>query len=235
VVTIVDLDHHAEFGSRAEVEALFDAWLREVPEVVRGWELEAVDFELAVPGDHNRRNAAAALAALELAGGVAGRSCGRARVVRGRRPAFELVGEAAACASTTTTRTTRRSCAPRSRRATASGRRPRARALPAAPVLAHAPFRARARRRAGRRDVVAVTDVYPAAEQPLDGVTGKLVVDALCDARPGFAPGWTPARGRRPFLAATRAARRRRPSRSGAGDVDRRARARSWTRSEARA
>jgi len=24
-------------------------------------------------------------------------------------------------------------------------------------------------------------------------VTGKLVVDALCDARPGFAPGWTPA------------------------------------------
>ena len=42
-------------------------------------------------------------------------------------------------------------------------------------------------------DVVAVTDVYPAREQPLEGVTGKLVVDALCDARPGFAPGWTPA------------------------------------------
>ena len=68
VVTNVDLDHHATFGSRAEVERLFEEWLADVPEVVRGWELEPVDFELAVPGEHNRRNAAAALAALELAG-----------------------------------------------------------------------------------------------------------------------------------------------------------------------
>ncbi len=42
VVTNVDLDHHAEFGSRAEVEELFARWLAEVPEVVRGWELEPV-------------------------------------------------------------------------------------------------------------------------------------------------------------------------------------------------
>ena len=41
-------------------------------------------------------------------------------------------------------------------------------------------------------DVVAVADVYPAREAPVPGVTGKLVVDALCDARPGLAPGWTP-------------------------------------------
>src|SRR6266536_1905436 len=45
VVTNVDLDHHATFGSRAEVEALFESWLAEVPEVVRGWELEPVSFE----------------------------------------------------------------------------------------------------------------------------------------------------------------------------------------------
>ena len=35
VVTNVDLDHHSEFASRAEVEELFQRWLAEVPEVVR--------------------------------------------------------------------------------------------------------------------------------------------------------------------------------------------------------
>src|SRR6185312_15828209 len=49
VVLNVDLDHHATFGLLAE-------------------ELEPVAFELQLPGEHNRRNAAAALAALELAG-----------------------------------------------------------------------------------------------------------------------------------------------------------------------
>ena len=67
VLLNVDLDHHTTFGSRAEVEAFFEDWLREVPHVVRAEELEPVELELAVPGDHNRRNAAAALAALELA------------------------------------------------------------------------------------------------------------------------------------------------------------------------
>ena len=68
VVTNLDLDHHAEFGSRAEVAELFERWLAEVPEAVRGWELAPVEVELGVPGEHNRRNAAAALAALSLAG-----------------------------------------------------------------------------------------------------------------------------------------------------------------------
>src|SRR3954469_21178689 len=64
----VDLDHHATFGTRAEVSELFDSWLAHVPHVVRAEELEPVAFELAVAGEHNRRNAAAAIAALELAG-----------------------------------------------------------------------------------------------------------------------------------------------------------------------
>ena len=50
VVTNVELDHHSTFGSAAEVEAMFDGWLAEVPQVVRGWELEPVSFELALPG-----------------------------------------------------------------------------------------------------------------------------------------------------------------------------------------
>ena len=74
-------------------------------------------------------------------------------------------------------------------------------------------------------DVVAVSDVYPARERPLEGVTGKLVVDALCDARPGFAPGWAP-----PLDDSVRfLVRRARPGdlvlTVGAGDVDRAARA----------
>ena len=70
-------------------------------------------------------------------------------------------------------------------------------------------------------DVVAVADVYPAREAPIAGVTGKLVVDALCDARPGFAPGWTP----RLEDGAAFLAHRARPGdvvvTIGAGDVDR--------------
>ena len=51
VVTNLDLDHHAEFGSRAEVAELFERWLAEVPEAVRGWELAPVEVELRVPGE----------------------------------------------------------------------------------------------------------------------------------------------------------------------------------------
>ena len=60
---------------------------------MRGWELEPVELALAVPGEHNRANAAAALAALELAG-VARDEAERALAGFtgvGRR--FELVGE----------------------------------------------------------------------------------------------------------------------------------------------
>jgi UDP-N-acetylmuramate--alanine ligase len=34
--------------------------------------------------------------------------------------------------------------------------------------------------------------VYPAREEPLDGVTGRLVVDRLCERRPGMPIAWTP-------------------------------------------
>src|SRR3954470_4193417 len=68
VLLNVDLDHHTTFGSRTEVESFFEGWLRGVPQVVRAEELEPVRLEVGVPGEHNRRSAAAALAALELAG-----------------------------------------------------------------------------------------------------------------------------------------------------------------------
>jgi UDP-N-acetylmuramate--alanine ligase len=93
VVTNVELDHHAAFGSTAELQAFFDEWLSAAPHVVRGWELEPVPFGLAVPGEHNRLNAAAALAALDLTGvGPAEAEAALARF-EGVDRRLELVGE----------------------------------------------------------------------------------------------------------------------------------------------
>jgi len=92
VVTNVELDHHTTYASEAELAVFFDDWLARAPLTVRGWELEPVDLALSVPGEHNRRNAAAAVAALELAGvrrDDAERAISRFAGV-GRR--FELVG-----------------------------------------------------------------------------------------------------------------------------------------------
>ncbi|HEX2149700.1 MAG TPA: UDP-N-acetylmuramate--L-alanine ligase [Actinomycetota bacterium] len=41
-------------------------------------------------------------------------------------------------------------------------------------------------------DVVVVTDVYGAREDPVPGVTGKLIVDALWDSAPGLKVAYTP-------------------------------------------
>src|SRR5439155_11996574 len=47
VLLNIDLDHHTEFASKAEVEELFEDWLAHVPEVVRGEELAPVALALA--------------------------------------------------------------------------------------------------------------------------------------------------------------------------------------------
>jgi UDP-N-acetylmuramate--alanine ligase len=220
VLTNVDLDHHATFGSRVEVERLFERWLADVPEVVRGWELEPADGELLVPGDHNRQNAAAALAALELAGVPQGEAAAALTHFEGVGRRFQLVGEAggvkvyddyahnpakvAAALATARERTDGRVL-----------------------VLFQPHLFSRTRhlgRELGRElaaaDVVAVTDVYPAREQPAPGVTGKLVVDALSDARPGFAPGWTPRLEDGAGFVARRARAGDLVLTLGAGDVD---------------
>ena len=91
---------------------------RGVPKVVRGWELEPVSFALAVPGEHNRRNAACALAALELAEIAARGRRARARRLRGGRAALPARrGAWRRLRSTTTTATTRPRSRPRSQTA----------------------------------------------------------------------------------------------------------------------
>src|SRR5581483_5604992 len=93
VLTNVDLDHHSEFATRGAVEELFERWLSDVPHVVRGERLEPVALRLAVPGDHNRRNAAAALAALDAAGVPRSESARAIADFRGVGRRFELRGE----------------------------------------------------------------------------------------------------------------------------------------------
>jgi UDP-N-acetylmuramate--alanine ligase len=228
VVLNVDLDHHSEFGSRAEVEELLDRWLADVPEVVRGWELEPLETELAVPGEHNRRNAAAAVVALELVGVPRAEAVAALASFRGVGRRFELVGETRGVEVFDDYAHN-----PEKLRAALATARERSEARGKGRLLAlfqpHLFSRTRhlateLGRELAAADVAAVTEVYPAREQPVPGVTGKLVVDALSDARPGSSPGWMPRLedGAR-FLA-----RRARPGdvvlTIGAGDVDRAAR-----------
>jgi UDP-N-acetylmuramate--alanine ligase len=70
-------------------------------------------------------------------------------------------------------------------------------------------------------DLVAVTDVYPAREEPLEGVSGKLVVDRLTEVRPGMPVAWAPKIEQGAEIAAQRARAGDVVVTIGAGDVDR--------------
>ena len=219
VVTNVDLDHHAEFASRAEVASLFADWLAAAPKAVRGDELEPVQIELAVPGEHNRQNAAVALAAVELAGHsrdeaareLSGfRGASRRLETRGRAGGVDVVDSYAHH--------------PRELAADIAAARDGGRIL----VLFQPHLYSRTRHLArefgvalASADVVAVTDVYRAREQPVEGVTGKLVVDAVAETRPGMEIGWTPAVEDGARFLARRARSGDRVLTLGAGDVDR--------------
>lgn len=221
VVTNVDLDHHATFGSRAEVVELFERWLANVPAVVRGEELAPYDGQLAIAGEHNRRNAASALAALELAGVSREEAAGVLAEFRGAARRLEHRGEAggvgvyddyahhpAEIAATLD--------------ALRNGDGGRLLVLFQPHLYSRTRHLARELADAlAAADVVAVTDVYPAREEPIEGVTGKLVVDALAERRPGMLVGWTPSLedGVRFLAGLVRAGDR--VVTIGAGDVDR--------------
>jgi UDP-N-acetylmuramate--alanine ligase len=222
VLLNVDLDHHTTFGSRTEVESFFEGWLRGVPQVVRAEELEPVRLELRVPGEHNRRNAAAALAALELAG--VPRAEAEAVIVefRGAGRRLEPKGEANGVAVLDSYAHHPAELAAdlaAVREMAGSGRllalfQPHlySRTL----HLAHGFAAALA-----VADAVCVTEIYPAREEPLPGVTGRLIVDELARLRPGMPIGWAPSLDDAAVFLAAGA----RPGDTvltlGAGDVDR--------------
>jgi UDP-N-acetylmuramate--alanine ligase len=189
VVTNLELDHHTEFASLVELEDAFAGWTARAGAVVSG----AAPFAgtLAVPGEHNRRNAGAAVEALELAGvpraeaePVLARFAGTGRrfevsEVRGvtivddygHHPS-ELAATIAAIREVYPGRMLRVLFQPHLYSRTRHLARELGEALAAA-------------------DDVAVTDVYPARETPIEGVTGRLVVDALSDL--GRHAAWMPA------------------------------------------
>ncbi len=219
VVTNVDLDHHSEFASRAEVEQLFERWLAEVPQVVRGDALPPADVKLAVPGEHNRRNAAAALAALELAGVSPEEAGPHLAEFAGAGRRLERRGEAGGV-----TVLDDYAHHPAEIAATIAAVRNGGRVL----VLfqPHLPSRTRhlaheLGRALAAADVVAVTEIYQAREQPIEGVSGKLVVDAVADARPGMTLGWTPSIEEGASFVASHARPGDVALTVGAGDVDR--------------
>ena len=219
VVTNVDLDHHSEFASRAEVESLFAEWLGAAPLAVRGQELEPVELELGVPGAHNGRNAAVALAAVEAAGYSSEAAAEALRDFRGVGRRLERRGEAGGVAVIDSY-----AHHPSELAADIAASRDGGRVL----VLFQPHLYSRTRHLAqefgtalAAADAVAVTDVYPAREEPIEGVTGKLVVDAVADARPGMALAWTPTVEEGARFVAARARAGDRILTLGAGDVDR--------------
>jgi UDP-N-acetylmuramate--alanine ligase len=191
VLLNVDLDHHATFGSRAEVEALFEGWLEHVPNVVRAEDLQSVELALAVPGEHNRRNAAAALAALELAG--VARSDAESVIVEfegaGRR--LERRGEAGGVAVLDSYAHHPAELAADIAAVRNGGRvlalfQPHLYSRTVNLVHEFAVALASA-------DAVCVTEIYAAREEPLPGVSGRLIVEELARVRPGMPIAWTPA------------------------------------------
>lgn len=223
VITNVDLDHHSTFGSTAELEERFECWAAGIPKgrVVWGRDLEPLGLELAVVGEHNRLNAACALAALELAGferdgaaaALAGfRGAGRRLEERGEAGGVRLLDDYAHHpAEVAATLAAARDLA-------GGGRI----------VVLFQPHLYSRTRHVGRElgealaaaDAAVVTEIYGAREEPVPGMTGKLVADATAEARPGMPVGWAPALADAAGVAASLA----RPGglllTVGAGDVD---------------
>jgi UDP-N-acetylmuramate--alanine ligase len=219
VVTNVDLDHHSEFASRAEVDQLFEEWLADVPSVVRPEDLEPVDFKLAVPGEHNRLNAAAALAALGLVGISAPEAEPHLAEFTGASRRLEPRGEAGGV-----TVLDDYAHHPAEIAATIDAVRDGGRVL----VLFQPHLYSRTRHLVrdlatalATADVVAVTEIYGAREEPDAEVSGKLVVDALSEVRPGLTVGWTPSVEQGADFLAGRARPGDVALTVGAGDVDR--------------
>jgi UDP-N-acetylmuramate--alanine ligase len=191
VVTNVELDHHTTYGSEAELEAAFAQWTDGIETVIWGRDLQPVKLDLAVPGEHNRLNAACALAALEAID-VPREDAERAIAeFTGAHRRFEPAGEAGGVrlfddyghhpAEIAATLETARGTAQEGRVIALFQPHLYSRTFHLSSELAGALARA---------DIACVTDIYAAREDMLPGVSGKLLVDRLAELRPGMRVGW---------------------------------------------
>jgi UDP-N-acetylmuramate--alanine ligase len=214
VVTNVEMDHHTRWGSLAELHRAFRDFLAPAAAAVlpadggldslagAGDRLDfdaevpgPADLALAVPGRHNRENARAALAAIELAGLDAGAAAAALGDFPGVRRRLQLKGERGG-----TRVYDDYAHHPTEVRAALSALRELEPSHLIAVFQPHLYSRTKA---LGEEfgaaltlaDEVAVLDVYPAREQPLGelaGVSGLRVAQAAAERAGGRPVWWLP-------------------------------------------
>jgi UDP-N-acetylmuramate--alanine ligase len=250
VLTNVELDHHATYGSIAALRDAFGEFLAGAPVRVVGpgleplagpsavtfapeglvledggsrFEVEGVEVRLRVPGEHNARNAAAALVACRLAGADPAEAARALATFAGAGRRFQPLGVTASGARVIDDYAHH----PTEVAATIAAARTfdarRVVAVFQPHLFSRTAFLAREFGAAlAAADVACVLDVYPARERAEDfpGVTGLLVAEAAADRAGGREVLWMPS-----FDAAERALRDRLREGDlvlvlGAGDVD---------------
>jgi UDP-N-acetylmuramate--alanine ligase len=213
VVTNIELDHHATYGSLVQLEEAFAEFAGEADTVVSGTgDLEADDVELGrgtsrfrvddteielqVPGEHNVSNALAALAALRAAGVEPAEAAPALAKFTGAGRRFESHGRTAGGAEVYDDYAHH----PTEVRATLEAARTLGARRLVAAFQPHLFSRTKMLAREfgeslALADLVVVLDIYRAREDPADfpGVTGYLVAEAAADAAGGRPVWWMPA------------------------------------------
>jgi UDP-N-acetylmuramate--alanine ligase len=221
VLTNAELDHHATYASQRDVDDTFRAFLAMAEEVVLGDEPDLERFRgtvarpehveldaggsrfsvggeavvLPVPGAHNARNAATALAACALAGADPARAAAALADFDGAGRRFERVGATTSGAEVVDDYAHH----PTEVRATIAAARTLGPRRLVAAFQPHLFSRTRHQFREfgaalALADLVVVLDVYPARERAEDfpGVTGRLVAAAAADSAAGRRVAWLP-------------------------------------------
>jgi UDP-N-acetylmuramate--alanine ligase len=203
VVTNAELDHHTTYASSRDVDETFAKFLAlaqqrvVAPDLMRlapdARPFAAYDGELVVPGEHNRRNAGAALEAIELAGGDVGRARARLATFEGAGRRFEILGTYKGARVVDDY-----AHHPTEVRATIEAARTQGGRIVAV-FQPHLYSRTQREAKAfgealAGADVAVVLDIYPARESQSDypGVTGLLVAQATADAARGRRVVWLP-------------------------------------------
>ena len=226
VLTSVELDHHDTFGSLHELEAVYRAFLGGAPQAViwdrpallalcggplvaydvpapaltaggSRFQWDGVEVELRVPGEHNARNAAAALSVAALVGVGAADAARGLATFTGAARRFERLGRTAAGAEVYDDYAHH----PTEVAATLAAARTLALSRLIVVFQPHLYSRTRALAREfgialAAADAVVVLDVYAAREQAGDfpGVSGLLLAEATVDAAAGKPTYWLPDR-----------------------------------------
>jgi UDP-N-acetylmuramate--alanine ligase len=223
VITNIEMDHHAHWGSIAELRAAF----AEFAEGARLAEFDAdspgpAELPLAVPGRHNRLNARAALAAVGLAGLDVEEAAKALAGFPGVRRRLELKGEREGTAIYDDY-----AHHPTEVRAALSALRELGEDRLIAVFQPHLYSRTKAFAEEfgaalALADEAVVLDVYPAREEPvgeLEGVDGLLVARAAADRMGGRPVAWAPTLERARELLERRLGPGRVLVTVGAGDV----------------